>query len=1445
MKKRVLALLLSVLMTLSLLPVSAFAADLGEEWEELGTTEAGANSFTDENADPNTEYEYTVVGSDGSVQTVDVPAADDTGDTGTDYETQYGKVTETTGTGETYYELMTNGAAGIKSGEKYLIVNTDSGDGYALTKTATGTAVTVANNRIESVDPAAVFELNVNEDGYSLKDNDGKYLYITYALYSQKDTADSPVYIQGSSPVTVGGKYSSYMYYLYTYSGTTYNVYYNYPSNFYLFKEVSEPSGTAYKVEWNDAAEALLNECNDLNPDNYTADSWAPFQEALTAVKEARAAGTFDTQADANAALDTMTTLAEAKANLVAGEVFYPDIEWKRTLELDHNQTGTGDLLTEQLFTAEGTNKTYPTVFWDWNIVSGLTTDPDMTVWDYGTNNQYSSKSSNSNIKAATWVHRGSDGGTPSWSCKASVRKIAGTFEWPANYDLDDTAALVSVNDSYYKPIYDYIADSNNDDYKKATEGKYILPANDDIYVFMYAEGDEPTAENYMDYLVFWTGTSGKGVWSSSDNNRRDDWAKTTPSTFNDIYANRSFHGVTPNLWASADETTSIQNLSDAITGWDTTLMNQSDGWYTFADTAGIAKVLKNNYTNTDITAGTKMHIDIYCFDNDGDGGMDQLQLKMVKTPETHASVEVRYYLDEVDGTVDETGGHYLGSTYLEAEIDSQVTLLPGTDTNQLNHMKAKAITKANNTDVYDGQQMNYPTITAAGPNVINVLYIQKTDKKVITLTADTQEFDYDGNYHSLNLVTIVEPGYTGSVTTTNGTVTLPDGNKLVNAFSYVSQKLPGKYDNNFKVSDGSATSNIIQVQDTSGNNITSSYIIKYIPGTLTIKPNVTAATYTYDFGVSNQYDKVLSGAYNVELLADAVTVPEKYAEIVSVTRDTDDNATITYTPKTVNTGEIVPLTLTFAGGYSVTKNITFLPESNVMYEENMVTADGSSWTECGTPDTKKVTEHNDVYGYTEAYDSDTMFSGGSALYATLTEKQVTGTATFTFTGTGFDLISECGTNTGMLVVGVKDASGKAVKAYVVDTYFCGDEKYVKGNGILDYQVPVVRKLDLPYGSYTVTVAGYLASSAGALTKNAVATQSLSNATPSADDILRAAGMSEYLDADVEVSFMDDNSVLNGGTGPAVTTPSFFSRVRSFFRGLASTQAAPDDNAICAYIDAFRVYQPLNDDDTAYVPTEQGTKYYSLYDFVKSSVNDLGDYADNTAVYIEYDGDTNIASIADYKDQGPQNEVYLTPGNAIAFALEGYREGDTVQVSAKAVTDEAVMDIDPLPATEMYYDVEVVTGDPTVEWPYVIIQNDGTGILSVSGLKVSENITFIESAELGEKIIGKLNDKTGNYPFVPANLTVTTTSSAKVNRSFAIKIEASAKDVARVEITVDGVTSELTASNTKAVAQGKATNYKYSKLVKESTAGTYTYTVIAYDGAGNASAPVTVTVEVK
>lgn len=567
-------------------------------------------------------------------------------------------------------------------------------------------------------------------------------------------------------------------------------------------------------------------------------------------------------------------------------------------------------------------------------------------------------------------------------------------------------------------------------------------------------------------------------------------------------------------------------------------------------------------------------------------------------------------------------------------------------------------------------------------------------------------------------------------------------------------------------------------------------------------------------------------------------------------------NHTLTYTPNQIlKNVDTMQLTLTDSSTKSsATHNIYIYPASNVMYEESFVKlGDNSDWKATGkaeneTQKTEKLGKEG-IHGYDESYETDSEFSNDSAYQAQLTipsGKDFTETkkATFTFTGTGFDVISECGKNTGMLLAVVKDASGTPVKSYLVDTYFTGDEKgIISGKGILDYQVPVVRCMGLTQATYTVDVYGYLTNGSGAV-KNAAKSAEATTEEGEVSEQAVAAVLDDMsvknVDAsEVEATCMDDNSVLLGGTGVAETA----AKSRSA-RATAATSAN-------VYIDGVRVYNTLNDNNGAknYIESEQNVKYESVYDFVKNSVDVSGNEA--AAVYVEYDGGQDIWNIADYKQQGPENEVYLMPNSAIAFALNDYTEGDTVQIAAKAINGNVACaglgKTDTLStSTEMYYNVDVITDD---NGSYVQISNDSsTGILALSEIKVSKNITAIADPELQTTVLDKLNHKAD---FVPETLTASAPKTFTQDTVATLSVKASASDVDKVYYYLDDKKdepNELTANNKRAVSRGKSKVYTYRELINADdealSLGEHTYSVYAVSKDGKQSDPVVVTVRI-
>lgn len=590
----------------------------------------------------------------------------------------------------------------------------------------------------------------------------------------------------------------------------------------------------------------------------------------------------------------------------------------------------------------------------------------------------------------------------------------------------------------------------------------------------------------------------------------------------------------------------------------------------------------------------------------------------------------------------------------------------------------------------------------------------------------------------------------------------------------------------------------------------------------------------------------------------------------------------ITYTPTEVMQGrDEIAVTLNGENG-KATHFIYLYPATNVLYEENVITNPGTEWTTVNdtnyalpngvtTQSAEKLGEEN-LHGYDDYYSENTGFSGGSAYKAELTlpagqrNVRTNDELSFTFTGTGFDLISECGTNTGALLVKVyrinADNTKTLAHGFLVDTYFSGDAKFITGKGILDYQVPVVRDFIKKtendesvndYGTYEVTVKGFLFSNSGAAVNstNAISTYSTQNVV---EETLASLGIPEE-DFDLyEVVYMDDNSVLNGGTG-AETSVVKSSDVAEFVTDIAMgnafelNDATDGSKTAYVYVDGIRVYNTINPEkQPGYKTSEKNTEYYNVYDFVlNSSAGTSDQWNTNSAIYIEKDGNTSLYKIADYKKQGPENEIYLTAGNAVVFALDGYdlSTSATVHVAAKAVSGNPIFaGNDIYHSTELYYDVNSLVKHSDKYGYYIILKNNdnSNSVLSISGIKVSSNIQLVANEELGDYVVKELNPAE-NDEFKPVEFSASIPNSVKKGRRFVVNISAST-DVESV--TVENSEGTVIGVKTKSQADNSGEVLRYSIIAKApNETGTYKIYVYATNENNKDSAKHELTITVK
>lgn len=527
---------------------------------------------------------------------------------------------------------------------------------------------------------------------------------------------------------------------------------------------------------------------------------------------------------------------------------------------------------------------------------------------------------------------------------------------------------------------------------------------------------------------------------------------------------------------------------------------------------------------------------------------------------------------------------------------------------------------------------------------------------------------------------------------------------------------------------------------------------------------------------------------------------------ILNKTIDGSDRVTVTYSG-TNKQGE----------DDSATYNLTVIPATSVYYEDSFATftnangtknvaqvdtGDTGIWTKVtdGTTQTNVnqaleelggTTNTKNVYGYDPAYADSSKFSMGSATKVTVDANTADNsqwpTATFTFKGTGFDVISLTDNTSGAIFVDVYKGtatSGDSVKSYAVNNYYSYKQnengQWVvskDGNNAL-YQIPVMKVSGLDYGEYTAVI--------------------------------------------------------------RVAYSSFFDQTTK--------------NEYNFWLDAIRVYDPMGKDNATYEQDNEGyPQYIKLHDELVKTGSSI-DAKLGATVFI--DGAAE-ATIAQYKNYGPNNEVYLANGQAITFKIPANANIASIQIGAKAPNGTAKMTVtgtdDPKEissATEMYYKVNV---DATAADKVVAIANKGTGILSLTNLK----ITFKTNPNATVTLAALTDDDQANAvaqvralfaepvePFNPDLFTASWGHSVRKGDTATLTVKTS-EDVEAIE--VDGQMIDKYVTRTERSGWGwwaKTVTFREFTYTDTATV-TKDYTVCAVNGKGVSSDAITATLTVR
>ena len=179
------------------------------------------------------------------------------------------------------------------------------------------------------------------------------------------------------------------------------------------------------------------------------------------------------------------------------------------------------------------------------------------------------------------------------------------------------------------------------------------------------------------------------------------------------------------------------------------------------------------------------------------------------------------------------------------------------------------------------------------------------------------------------------------------------------------------------------------------------------------------------------------------------------------------------------------------------------------------------------------------------------------------------------------------------------------------------------------------------------------------------------------------------------------------------------------------------------YLDAIRIYDPCDDasielverpegtnDPVVIDPYEKDNEGWPMYQELRDNVIgarsfNLGSAAVNGLVFIDGDPAVGNYQLSDYISYGPNNELYLAPGQAVAFQVTVNANVAAVHLGIKVANGNSVTykinntTYTVNTTTDMYYDITEYAKSKDGESRVVVIQNTSGGILSLTNLKVT------------------------------------------------------------------------------------------------------------------------------
>lgn len=403
---------------------------------------------------------------------------------------------------------------------------------------------------------------------------------------------------------------------------------------------------------------------------------------------------------------------------------------------------------------------------------------------------------------------------------------------------------------------------------------------------------------------------------------------------------------------------------------------------------------------------------------------------------------------------------------------------------------------------------------------------------------------------------------------------------------------------------------------------------------------------------------------------------------------------------------------------------LTIIPAAIVYYEDNFITfTSGESTTVVGenattTPITWECVgkpvddpyqsqdrpgasgnpflDADNAYGYDPAYADCSEYSMGESYCVTVDGNTTTNpTASFTFWGTGFDIISKTSSDSGIMIVEIKNAETNAsVDCLIVDTYY--GYTYNTGDGTWSpnptdaavWQVPVIKRTGLSYGHYRVNIIPVY---------NEVLDHNSDN-----------QGYTVYIDA---VRIYDPVDV-SAGTNDANRAANAYA---------LDGEANPDYETVRNFV------------------FNQMSSALEIEGFVGG-------------VFIDGAGEVIYSGNFEYTNPSPNNEIYLAPGQAVYFKLRANVDPTNQRVmigvklafgssasltltqlnsEGREISTDSIAEV--TTATDMYYSLGNITWKPVGETTYyetngLVLTNTGSAgnVISLTNLKISSYDTDVD-----------------------------------------------------------------------------------------------------------------------